>query len=84
MIHFYIYKTGKKLKNSNLGRDLHFWLFQDIFQKKIGGQKNVGNYPHLNFSIFFLFYIYKNGSFKHYFFLRFQISKKLTRPSVPA
>ena len=57
------------------------WLFQDIFQKKLGGQKDVGHTPNLNFSIFFLFYIYKNGSFKHYLFLRFQISKKLTRPN---
>ena len=60
------------------------WLFQNIFQKNLGGQKNVGHNPNLNFSIFFLFYINKKGSFKCYLFLRFQILKKMTRPNRPA
>ena len=53
------------------------WLFQDIFQKKLGGQKNVGHAPNLNFSIFSLFYVYKNGSFKHYFFFKIPDFKKI-------
>ena len=85
------YGFGKQMKSLLSKSVLRFgqkciykklWLFQNIFQKNIGGQKNVGHTPNLNFSIFFLFYIYKKGSFKHYFFLRFPISKKLTRPSV--
>ena len=50
------------------------------FPKKSWGPKDVGHTPNLNFSIFPLVYINKKESFKHYLFLRFQISKKLTRP----
>ena len=33
MIHFYIYKTGKKSKNSDLGCDLHIFGPQAFFGK---------------------------------------------------
>ena len=53
------------------------------FPKTTWGPKDVGHTRNLNFSIFSLFYIYKNGSFKHYLFLRFLVSKKLTCPTPP-
>ena len=58
------------------------WLFQIIFQKNLGGQKDVGHTPNLNFPIFSLVYIYKKGSFKRYFLKKIPDFKKLTRPSV--
>ena len=71
------YGFGKQMKSLLSKSVLRFgqkciykklWLFQNIFQKNLRGQKNVGHTPNLNFSIFFLFYIYKKGSFKRYLF----------------